>query len=53
VSEEYRVGGLRKMEMLSEWIPRIIFISVAVWVAWMAVSSYVAYIRRIQEIIGQ
>ena len=53
VSEEYRIGGLRKMEMLSEWIPRIIFIAVAVWVAWQVVSFYVGLLKGIQDLIKQ
>jgi type II secretory pathway component PulF len=53
VSEEYRSGGLRKMEMLSEWIPRFIFIAVAVWIGWQTISFYMGYVKGIQEIISR
>ena len=51
VSEEYRIGGLRKLEILSEWIPRMIFITVVVAVAWQVVGFYAGYLRTIQDII--
>jgi hypothetical protein len=39
--------------MLSEWIPRFIFIAVAVWIGWQVISFYVGYIKGIQEIIAR
>ena len=50
MSEEYRKGGFRKMEALSEWIPRIVFLGVAVWVGWLYISSYLGYLKGIESL---
>jgi type IV pilus assembly protein PilC len=51
LSDEYRVGGLRKLEALSEWVPRMIFIAVAVMVGWKVFSFYAGYLESVQQII--
>jgi type IV pilus assembly protein PilC len=51
LSEEYRVGGLRKLESLSEWVPRLIFIAVAVIIGWRAISFYVGYFESVQQLL--
>ncbi len=51
LSEEYRIGGLRKLESLSEWVPRFIFITVAVMVAWKVVSFYFGYLKSVQDLL--
>lgn len=53
ISEEYRIGGLRKLEILSEWIPRMIFITIVVAVGWQVVSFYAGYIKGLQDILGK
>jgi type IV pilus assembly protein PilC len=50
LSDEYRRGGLRKVEALSEWIPRLVFIAVAVAIGWKVVSFYMGYLNQLQEI---
>jgi type IV pilus assembly protein PilC len=52
LSEEYRVGGLRKLEALSEWIPRLVMITVFLLIAWKVVSAYFGYLKGIQDIVG-
>ena len=51
LSEEYRAGGLRKLEALSDWFPRLIFITVLIALAWKIVSFYMGYLNTVQEII--
>ena len=49
VSEEYRIGALRKLDLLSEWVPRIFYLIVVVVVAWQIIEAYTGYFRTIQD----
>jgi type II secretory pathway component PulF len=51
LSEEYRIGGLRKLESLSAWLPRLIFNAVAVMVGWKVISFYIGYLDTVRQIL--
>ena len=52
VSDEYRKIGLGKLDLLSEWIPKIIFLCVAVMIGWKVVSFYSGYVQNLGKLMG-
>ncbi len=51
LAKEYRESALRRLEAISEWLPRFILTGVAVYVGWMVVRSYLGYFQMIQDVI--
>jgi type II secretory pathway component PulF len=51
LAREYRESALRRLEAISEWLPRFILIGVAVYVGWIVLRSYLGYFQMIQDVI--
>lgn len=51
LADEYRESALRRMDYISEWLPRIILVGVAVFVGWIVVRFYVGYFQAVNDVM--
>jgi type II secretory pathway component PulF len=50
LTEEHRRAGLSSLEVLAEWIPRLVYLSVVVYVGFRIVSFYAGYMHTIEDL---
>ena len=48
----YREEGTRKLHAVAQWTPRLIYLIVALIIAWRVVSFYTGYFKQIQDAGG-
>lgn len=51
LADEYRENALRRLETISEWLPRIILLGVAIFVGWLVVQAYMGYFQMVNDVI--
>jgi type II secretory pathway component PulF len=49
VGEKHREAAMRRLEMIAEWVPRILYVAILAFVAWRIIGSYVLRLRDIQR----
>ena len=49
IGEGYRDAAMRRLEMIAEWIPRILYIAIMAYVGWRIVNAYAGHMREIQD----
>ena len=49
LATEHQEDGLRRLAILSEWVPRSIYLLVAAYVGWQVISSYRNYLNAIMS----
>ena len=53
IGGKYRDAALRGMEAVAEWVPRLIYIGIMLYVGWRIVSAYAGRMKDIQNMLGQ
>ena len=53
IGEKYRNAALRGLESIAEWVPRLIYIGIMLYVGWRIVSAYAGRMKDIQSMMGQ
>jgi type II secretory pathway component PulF len=48
----YQEEGTRKMRFISQWVPKIIYLAVALMIAFRVVSFYIGYFNEVKKAIG-
>ncbi len=51
LATEYRETALRRLDAISEWLPRIILVGVAIFVGWIIVRWYMGYFQSLNDLI--
>lgn len=51
MADEYREEALSRLETLSEWVPRLIYISIVVYVGYTIVKLYLGYMSEVGKIM--
>ncbi len=51
LAKEYRESALRRLEFISEWLPRMVIIGVAIYVGWIVVKVWTNYFKSLGDII--
>lgn len=49
IGEEYRDAAMRRLETISEWVPRLIYIAIICYTGWRIVSAYAGQMKDIQK----
>ncbi len=50
LATEHQAEGMRRLSVLSEWVPRLLYLGVVGFVAWQVISGYQRYL---QTVLGQ
>ena len=50
LAESHRRAALAKLDVLSEWLPRLLYLAVAVYIGFRIVSFYAGYFRMIEDL---
>lgn len=53
IAEEYRSAAMRRLETISEWVPRIIYIAIICYTGWRIVSAYAGMFRDQTKMLDQ
>lgn len=53
LGEDCRTAAMRRLETISEWGPRLIYIGVICYIGWRIVSAYAGQMRDVQELMKQ
>jgi len=53
IGEDYRNAAMRRLETIAEWIPRMIYIAIMLYVGWRIVSAYAARMQDVQKAMEQ
>jgi len=48
----YQEEGSRKLKALAEWVPRIIYLGVALLIAYKVISFYTGYFQQVRDAGG-
>ena len=51
LADEYRESALRRLEYISEWLPRIILTGVGIFVGWLVVRFYMGYLQAVGDVL--
>jgi type II secretory pathway component PulF len=49
LAAEHQADGLRKLGSFSEWVPRIVYLGVVMFVAWQVISGYRDYLNTVMS----
>jgi type II secretory pathway component PulF len=49
----YHQEGTRRLRMLAQWVPRFIYLGIALFVAFKVIEFYSGYFKQINQIMGQ
>lgn len=52
LADEYRVAAFRRLEMVAEWIPRLVYLAVLIYLAFRIVGFYQGRMRDIQSLMN-
>jgi type II secretory pathway component PulF len=52
LSRYYREEAARKLKLLTEWVPRLFYMVVALAVAWKILSFWTGYFKQIEDVIN-
>lgn len=50
LADEYRATALRRLDAIIEWIPRLIYIGILIYVGWQIVRFYQGYLDQVKEL---
>ncbi len=50
LADEYRTAALRRLNTLTEWIPRLIYIGILIYIGWQTVSFYKGYADQLKSL---
>ncbi len=53
IANEHRSAGLRRLDLLAEWIPRLIYIGIVLYIGWSILASYTGRMRAIQDFMRE
>jgi type II secretory pathway component PulF len=53
LADEYRQSALRGLEALADWVPKLLFLAILIYLAFRIVSFYQGYFKGIQDITGE
>ncbi len=53
IANEHRSAGLRRLDLLAEWIPRLIYIAIVIYIGWSIVATYTGRMRAIHDLIHE
>jgi general secretion pathway protein F len=51
LAQDYQSKAIRRLDTLSEWIPKLIYIAVVIYAAWVVISFYVNYLNTINNLM--
>ncbi len=51
LAEEYQAEAFRRIQSASEWIPRLIYVAILVYLGWQVVRGYQGYLRQIDTLM--
>jgi type II secretory pathway component PulF len=49
LATEHQADGLRRLSTVSEWVPRMVYLGVVVFVAWQVISGYRSYLETVMR----
>ena len=53
IGEDYRIAAMRRLEMIAEWLPRLLYIAIMAYIGWRIVGFYAGRMRDIQNVMEQ
>lgn len=53
IGEDSRAAAMRRLETISEWVPRLIYLGVMCYIGWRIVSAYAGQMRETQKMLEQ
>ncbi len=51
LAEEYRAEGFRRIDIAAEWIPRLIYVSILLYLGWKIIEGYRNYLSQLDSIM--
>lgn len=51
LAEEYRAEGFRRIDIAAEWIPRLIYLSIVLYLGWQIVMLAAGYVRQLDSLM--
>jgi type II secretory pathway component PulF len=51
IADESRAAAMRRLDTIVEWLPRLIYISIMVYIGWGIVSFYLGYYRGLEKVM--
>jgi protein transport protein HofC len=51
LAEEYRAEGFRRVDIAAEWIPRLIYVSILIYIGWEVIEGYKGYLRQLDSLL--
>ncbi len=53
IADNYRTAGMRRLEAVAEWVPRILYIAIMGYIGWRIVGFYAGRMREMHDLINQ
>jgi hypothetical protein len=53
MAAEYQGEALRRLETAAEWISKLIYIAVVLYVAWVIISGYQKALQPVMQMLGE
>ena len=52
LADEYRLSALRGVEAVAEWIPKLLYVGILIYMGWQIVRFYQGYFKGMQDVLG-
>jgi type II secretory pathway component PulF len=53
IGEEYRNSAIRGLETIAEWVPRLIYVAILLYIGWRIISFYTGRMKELQNVLEQ
>jgi type II secretory pathway component PulF len=51
LAEEYRASAMRRLDVVTEWAPRILYVGILIFVGYRVISFYTGYFQGMKDLI--
>ena len=50
LTEEYRTTAMKRLDTVADWIPKLVYLSILIYIGWQIVGYYSGYLKQVESI---
>lgn len=50
LTEEYRTTAMKRLDTIADWIPKLVYLSILIYIGWQIVGYYSGYLKQVESI---
>ena len=53
IGDEYRDAAMRRLETIAEWVPRLLYVGILIYIAWRIIGVYLGRMQDLKNVMEQ